>query len=272
MIDALRYEWVRLRTLRSTWWLLGISVAIAVLIGALIGWAARSIDEGDASGQVGAEIVAAALTAGSGFSPIPLPAVLVGLVGVFALGHEYRYGTVRPTLLAVPRRQQLLAAKVLVVSIWAALLAVLHLVLGWAAAAVVGQSRFTGIETGWDPVGRVAVGFVVLMVLWALVGMALAGLFRNLPAAIVVLLVVPLIVESILFGLLVFVEALEPIRGAASYLPFGAGASLVSTRTATEGLPEDFTVLSPLEGGLTFAIFVAVLLGICAVLFQKRDA
>jgi ABC-2 type transport system permease protein len=269
MSDALRYEWVRLRTLRSTWWLLGISLALGVVIGGLIGWASRSADAPD-----GNEIVAAALTSGSAFSGIPLPAVLIGLVGVFALGHEYRYGTIRSTLLAVPRRQVALAAKVVMVSGWAVLVAIAQMIVGWVAAAAVGQGDFTGIDVGWDPAGRVALGFVVLMLLWGLVGMALAGLFRNVPGAIVVLLVVPLVVETILFGVLVFVSALEPIRGLAAYLPFSAGRRLVSTATmgTDEGLPAGFHELSPLDGGITFAIFAAILFTICAVLFQKRDA
>ena len=32
MTAALRYEWVRLRTLRSTWWLLGLAVMLQALV------------------------------------------------------------------------------------------------------------------------------------------------------------------------------------------------------------------------------------------------
>ena len=38
MRSALRYEWVRLRTLRSTWWLTGLSLLIAGLLGLPVPW------------------------------------------------------------------------------------------------------------------------------------------------------------------------------------------------------------------------------------------
>ena len=51
---------------------------------------------------------AAVLTAGTQFTPL-----LMGLLGVFAFGHEYRYGTIRTALCVLPRRTTLAAAKVL---------------------------------------------------------------------------------------------------------------------------------------------------------------
>ena len=38
MIDALRYEIVRLRTIRSTWWITGGAVVIGLAVGLLFGW------------------------------------------------------------------------------------------------------------------------------------------------------------------------------------------------------------------------------------------
>ncbi|MBA2465316.1 MAG: ABC transporter permease, partial [Nocardioidaceae bacterium] len=32
MIDALRYEWIRIRTVRSTYWLTGVALAFALLV------------------------------------------------------------------------------------------------------------------------------------------------------------------------------------------------------------------------------------------------
>ncbi len=42
--------------------------------------------------------------------------MLLSMIGIFAIGHEYRYGTIRPTLSALPRRSNVLAAKVIVVT------------------------------------------------------------------------------------------------------------------------------------------------------------
>lgn len=267
MSDAIRYEIARLRTLRSTWWLLGISLVVTAGIAALVSQAARSDVELTGAGRG----LAIALSAGAQFSGVPLPPVLVGLVGAFSMGHEYRYGTIRPTLIALPRRQSVLAAKVLVVSAWALLLAVVHLAVAYLVCVVYpGQELTTG--AGWEPAGRVAVGFAVLMVLWSLVGLALGGLTRNMPAAIVILLVVPLVVESVVFGLLVFVDALEPLRWMTSYLPFSAGQALVTVISTGDFAIDGVEASTPLEGGIVFGVFTLLLLTATSVLFSRRDA
>jgi hypothetical protein len=41
MSDALRFEWVRLRTIRSTWWLIGCGLALNATIALLLALATR---------------------------------------------------------------------------------------------------------------------------------------------------------------------------------------------------------------------------------------
>lgn len=265
MTAALRYEVARLRTLRSTWWLVGIAFVATMGIAALIAWAASST-------ALEFNGLALALSAGAEFSPVPLPPVLVGLVGAFALGHEYRYGTIRPALSAVPRRSALILAKVLVTGLFAALLGVLLVASAFLVLLVFPGQDLAAEGIPWDPAGRVALGFVVLMVLWALVGLSLAGLTRNLPASIVFLLVFPLVIESILFAVLNFVPALDDISWLSKYLPFSAGQSMLATLTPGELGGPVFQTLSPLGGGITFALFTAALLVLTWVLFERRDA
>src|SRR4051794_40212610 len=103
MSDALRYEWVRLKTLRSTWWLTGL----AVLATALLALTALGVHEGPLTVEDYGNVIT---QPGLFFSSI-----FLSLIGTFSMGHEYRYGTIRPTLSAVPRRSHLMAAKVAVV-------------------------------------------------------------------------------------------------------------------------------------------------------------
>jgi ABC-2 type transport system permease protein len=107
MRNALRYEWMRLRTLRSTWWLTGLSLLVAGLLGLPALGLKGSLtvrDYGD-------------IMTGGGGGAVFLVSILLSMIGVFAIGHEYRYGTIRPTLSALPRRSTVLAAKVLVVAV-----------------------------------------------------------------------------------------------------------------------------------------------------------
>jgi ABC-2 type transport system permease protein len=61
----------------------------------------------------------------------------VAVIGILAFGHEYRHGRIRPALLAVPRRGQLMAAKAAAVAGLAALTGVAVLVLSWLLALVI---------------------------------------------------------------------------------------------------------------------------------------
>jgi ABC-2 type transport system permease protein len=264
MIGALRYEWTRLRTVRSTWWLTFFALALNALIAFLI---ARSVDPGQ---RLDPGLVTSLLTGGAEFTPLAFPAVLMGVVGIFAFGHEYRHGTIRGTLVAIPRRGTVVAAKIIVPTLWSGLVALVAMAIAHLIGLVVIGSRWTpGLVTA-GATERVLGGFVALVVLTTLLGLALAGLFRNVPAAIVVLLVTPLIVEPLLVVLLQL-DALEPVREAGRFLPFGAAQRMLAL-SPQDGLGELVGSLSPLAGGLTFAGFVAAFMILTAALFKVRDA
>jgi len=263
MKAALRYEWVRLRTLRSTWWLTGLSLLVAGLLGLpALGLKGQLtvVDYGD-------------ILTGGGGGAVFLVSILLSMIGVFAIGHEYRYGTIRPTLSALPRRSIVLAAKVLVVSCFVFAVALVCLVLKYAVAAVILGHRLTGLGLFPTPMGRVWIGSIVYIVIFALVGFALAGLFRNIPAAIVTVILMPLLAENIIRGLL-GLHVFHSIRGFAKALPFSSGAEIfryqpVGTNDSGAGFQ---AVPSPVDGLLVFLAFLAIVLGLSWFFFEKRDA
>ena len=93
---AARMEWIKLRSLRSTWWTLVITVAGAIGIGVTVGLNTRDAG-GDLTNNALAGIVPALL--------------LSGVLGVLTMTSEYSSGLIRTTLTAIPRRGLLLAAK-----------------------------------------------------------------------------------------------------------------------------------------------------------------
>jgi ABC-2 type transport system permease protein len=191
MTDALRFEWTRIRTLRSTFWLTGLALLLSAVVAGIIAWEMRNdtIDAGRAG---------VILTGGTTFSPLPFTAVFMGILGVFGFGHEYRHGTILATLSAVPRRGPLALAKCLVLIAWSLVVAVLSVALNWGVARVLsGQS----LPLTDSPAGPALVGYVCYVVLWTLLGLGLGSLLRNLPAALVVLLVFPLVVEPLISAL-----------------------------------------------------------------------
>ncbi len=255
MTDALAFETVRVRTVRSTYWLLGLAVLLGGLVAVPLTLATRAqaLDE---------ELLGVALTGGASLSPLPFAAALVGILGIFSIGHEYRHGTIQPTLVAVPRRSQLLGAKLLVVGALAALTTLLSMAVNWLILVA-----FRGEVVGFVP-AEVVAGYVLFVVLWGIVGTALALLLRNIPGALVVLLLVPLVVEPLLRGL-AQLRQLDWLAPIVPYLPFTAGSSLVNVVG-----PEfqEVTDWDRWEGGGIFAAAIAVVLAAAWTLFERRDA
>jgi ABC-2 type transport system permease protein len=254
--DALRYEWVRIRTLRSTYWLVGAALVLNVAVALSVALATR--DEPRTN-----ELVGVVVTGGGPYSPLPFAAVFLSVVGILATGHEYRYGTIQPTLTTVPQRSRLLAAKILVVAGTALVVTVGSMLLNVAAGLLVwvGMPDLTA-----PPLDEALPGYLILVLLWAMLGTALAQLFRGVPSALVVILVVPLVVEQLIFALS-FVPALAWLQPAVKFLPFTAGQQLVHL-----GGEVEVDLFDRWASGGVFAVFVAIVLAVAWTLFKKRDA
>jgi ABC-2 type transport system permease protein len=264
MIDALRYEWVRLRTLRSTYWLTGAGIVLSLLVAGAVAYFTRNSPPGDL-GTTG--II---LTGGIPFSPLPLVAIFMGLIGVMSFGHEYRHGTILPTLAAVPRRSRLVLAKLFVVIVWSLVAAVVSVLLNWGIGNLLSQT----VSLTDDRVLPAMIGYVLYVVLWGVLGLGLAALVRNLPVAIVIILVVPLMVEP-LISAIALLPALENVRGVFNYLPFSAGSRMGNLFNITTIAGAENPLGEPpsrLVSGLTFTAWIAAVFAPAWVLFQKRDA
>lgn len=260
MTDALRYEWVRIRTLRSTYWLVGLGVLVTAGIALIVALVTRNEPRT-------AELEAAVLLGGGDFATF-IP-IFLAIIGVLAAGHEYRYGLIQPTLTALPQRSTLLTAKILVVSLVAIAVVAVSLLIN----TVIGRI-FWGAwpDVGSDPLSQVIPGYFVMVLLYAILGIALAQLFRGVPSAIVVLLVTPLVVEQLIMGLS-FIPALDWLAPAVKFLPFMAGQRLIATMPFDAG-PEapDFNLLDRWPAGGVFAAFVAIILVAAWYRFLNRDA
>ena len=162
MIDALRFEWVRIRTLRSTYWLIGLAVLLSGVVALIIAVATRNDPD-----RLNVVTVGNILTGGGSFA-IPFIPIFVAIIGVFATGHEYRHGTIQPTLMAIPQRSTLLIAKIVLVALAAifavALSVAINYVIGllfWGEAPNLSQ----------DPLNQALPGYVVYAILYTVLGL-----------------------------------------------------------------------------------------------------
>jgi ABC-type transport system involved in multi-copper enzyme maturation permease subunit len=265
-LGALRYEWIRLRSVRSTWALL-----LGALIAAgLLAWAQAQEIANDPLGITDQENVVSVLTGASGVAPLSAIALLAGLIGVLAFGGEYRHQLVHTTLTAIPRRGAVVAAKLVIVALFSAVVAVAASAVAYGAAfATLGDAwTITLLEQGDTP--RALGGFIALVVLTGLAGLALAGLFRSTPVAAGALVLLPLLIEPVAIWLL-RKDAFAGVTQIANYLPFTAGQQMVNV-PGGDGPGGNLVTLGALTGGLTLLALVAATTLITTASFAARDA
>jgi ABC-2 type transport system permease protein len=190
MIALIRSEWLKLRTVRSNITMMCFAVvlplAITLLTTVFIG--IDSVDDRTVS----------AVLLGSG----SLSVLLFGIIGVLAITQEYSQGTIRLTLAANPRRTRVFVAKAIVLSLLSAGLTAVIVLVGNTASEAILDSRGAIGKLSNDKMGQAYLAMIAMSILVSLLGMAIGTLTRNPPSAVTVLVLWPLLLESIIGVLL----------------------------------------------------------------------
>jgi ABC-2 type transport system permease protein len=168
-------EWLKLRSVRSTWWTLLVFAAgmigLAVLVMIHQHWATMSAADRASFDPTNDSL--AGLTIGQ---------LAVGVLGVLAVTSEFSSGMIRATFAAVPRRPLVLAAKAAIVA---------------AVGEAVLKSPAPHATLGQPAVLRVVLMAGAYPALIALIGLGLGALIRHtagaISAVVGVLFVLPLI-------------------------------------------------------------------------------
>jgi ABC-2 type transport system permease protein len=244
-----RMEWIKLRSLRSTWWTLAITAAGAIGIALAVGAGTKN-----ASGDL----------TNNALAGISLGLLTMGVLGVLVMTSEYSSGSIRSTLAAIPNRPLLLAAK-------ATVFGAVALAVGEAASFV---AFFAGGSTLPDSIPTPTLGqpgvlrALVLsgagFCLIGLLGLGLGAIIRHSPAAIGVLVGGVYVVAQ-------FVAALA--NAAMAYIPISIVANSLGTTkpmSCDDGPCPHF--LSPWTGLGVLGMYAAVALGVGGWLLVRRDA
>jgi ABC-type transport system involved in multi-copper enzyme maturation permease subunit len=252
MINAIRSEWIKLRTARSNLVLGGLAILVPLLIClpiAIFG----NFEDSSGTDTFGAAVLA----------PTYLCVFLSGVIGVLGIGQEYRHNTIRVTFTNEARRSRVLAAKVVVTTLFGLGMGLVAQLLCFGLAKAIFLGR--DIELGFGHPSENLAGFVgqvVLCGLFTLAGFGFGAVLRQPAGAIPLLLLWPLIIENVVLQLLLFAVGAE---GATKWLPFNAGLSLPVTGDRGEAL-------SRLAAGCYFGGFVALVCGFGWLLVLRRDA
>ncbi len=234
-------EWIKLRTLRSTWWTLAVTAGGAIAMAVVIGLNTKN-GSGDLTNNALAGIILMVMTS------------------------EYTSGLIRATLAAIPNRPVVLAAK-------AAVFGGVTLVLGEVAAFIAFLAGSAALPQGiaaptlTEPVVLRAVLLSgASFSLIGLLGLGLGAIVRHTAAAI------GLLVGGV-WILAQLIGALAP--AVIAYLPI----SIIANSLGTTG-PETCGghaaicphLLSAWAGLGVLCLYVAVVLGVGGWLLSRRDA
>lgn len=253
---VIKSEWTKFRSLRSTLITLLVIVVLTVGLGALI------------SGVTASHWLTMPADRRAGFNPITISLsgvniaqLAVGVLGVLLISGEYATGMIRASLTAVPKRLQVLWAKI---GVFSAVIGTVSVISAFAAFFL-GQSLLSsqGIQaTISSPHAlRMVLGAAAYLLLVGIIGMALGGLLRNTAAGISTLVALFFVIPPLMNLLPTsWGDTIGP------YLPSNAGESFWGIAQA-QG-----TQLSALAGFVVLCLWAAVAVAAAAITLKRRDA
>jgi ABC-2 type transport system permease protein len=252
-------EWTKIRSVRSTVWTVIIFVIVTIGFTALITWLTESHWNGPHAAARDANFVTDP-TGGILNVAIFFGQLVVGVLGVIVITSEYSTGVIRSSLLAVPHRGHMLAAKLVV---FTALLFVVTEIVCFCSFFIGSAILHIHVPVSLSDhnVTRAVIGAGLYLTVIGIVALAIGALVRHSAGGIA-------IVMGVLFLLPIFAPLLPDSWGAHdnAYMPYQAGSVI-----AHSGQPAS-QLLSAWQGFGVLCIYAVVLLAAATYLLRRRDA
>ncbi|MDB5170517.1 MAG: hypothetical protein JWO35_211 [Candidatus Saccharibacteria bacterium] len=241
MIPAIKAEFRKLVTVRSTYVILAACLAIEMLF---------------AFYATGYKADAAALRdplmlAGEVTTAVSALSVIIALIGVLLVTHEYRYNTILYTLTSAKRRSYVFLAKFLVIGVLAVVLSLLFGALSPVLVTLGVQLSGHSMVPQVIPYGDILWRIVFAGWCFSIFGFILAVIIRAQLGAAISIFLIPTTLEPLL-GLV--------LKSNHIYLPFAALSNVLEKGK-----------LSYTHAAAVASIYVGVGLIISWVLFVRRD-
>jgi ABC-2 type transport system permease protein len=227
-------EWIKLRSLRSTWLTLALTIAAAVGIGAAVGANTKGVsNHPDLTNNVLGGIAPGLL--------------LIGVLGVLCMTSEYTSGIIRASLAAAPNRPLLLTAKAATFGAVALATGEVASFTAFLAGSLSLPDRISAPSLGQPGVLRAVLMAGSAYCLIGLLGLGLGAVIRHSAAALSVLV----------GGVYVAAQFLAvTAHQLQAFVPILIVGNSVSTTKRLEGM------LSPLAGLGVLSLYAAVALGL----------
>jgi ABC-2 type transport system permease protein len=242
MIAQTRAELLKIRSTRTTIGLILGMVVLILLITLLTGLLTHP--SGLASKEDQRELLSLSSLAG----------VFSALAGVLLVTSEYRFGTIRPTILFNPERSHVLAAKIAAGVLAGIAFGVLGEAIGWAIGYAILDGRGITVVLNSGDILLLTLGGLVGTALWGAIGAGLGSIIHNQVGAVITLLAWGLVVDNLLFGL---------VPSVGRFMPDRASDALMGLRV--------HHLLSPGAGAVILISWAAALAAVGIALTARRD-
>ena len=254
MIPAIRSEFRKFFSTRL-WWGMAIGIFVAgAAFAALFGFLLTT-EEAMAGGPNGIPTGDATQVANSVYlGGLGVGYLLLLTIGVLQIGAEYRHKTITSTLLATPKRLRAMLAKVVALLGIGAIYGLISLVGSVSVGAIVLSLRDQDPFPSTAVLRALALSLLVLG-LWALIGLGIGILIPNQVAALLIGIGVAWIVEPLLGFAMSFWEFGR--ENIAQFLPTGATNAVVN---AVQSSPDEVR-LDWWAAALVLAAYAALLAG-----------
>jgi len=252
-------EWTKIRSVRSTVWSLIIYVVLTIGLSALLTWATvHAVETGRAPRRAAALADPSALILHTG---LLLGQLAIAVLGVLVMTSEYSTGVIRASLLAVPRRLNVLVAKCVVFAVLILVIAQIVTFCSFFIGAAIVHPVIV-VSLSQPGVTRAVIGTGLYLTVLGLFALAIGALIRHTAGGISIVIGLVLVVGNLL-GLL---DPYSWGKDVHSWFPTIAGSFITSVQ------PQDFQTLSPWQGLGVFCGWTVLLLAIGGYLLRRRDA
>jgi ABC-2 type transport system permease protein len=180
---TLASEWTKLRSVRSTWVIILLAITLSIGFSALIAFVQGLTFE--EWGQIEQAAFDPLLNSTSG---LLFGLILMIVFGVLAVTSDYSSGTMRTTLIATPRRLNVLGAKAIVVGlIGVALAAIIMPAMVFISQMIFDAYGMQSVSAGDEGVSRLILAFIFAGgLIYTIIPMAIGFILRGTASAITV--------------------------------------------------------------------------------------
>jgi hypothetical protein len=252
-MGAVRSEITKIRSVRSTYWTLLALVVVTVGFGALASWGAANHEHGPFFDPTMRSL-----------GGLYISQLVIAVLGVIVVTSEYTTGMIRTTLMTMPHRGTMMAAKAVVFTVVAFVTGLITCFASFFLGQALMSSHHINATLSQPHVLRAVIGGALFLTACGLLAFGIGLLLRHTAGAITTVVAL-LFVVSILVNFLPHSWQVDVTK----WMPALAGAQIWTT-VSQPG--QDPPLFAPWTGFAVLCGYAAIAVITGLILFRRRDA